>query len=32
MTKVRTTIELEQDLVEAIIDRFGLRTATTSHR
>jgi Arc/MetJ family transcription regulator len=28
MPKVRTNIEIEQDYVEAIMDRFGVRTKT----
>ena len=28
MARSRTTIEIEDDLVEAIMDRFGIRTKT----
>jgi Arc/MetJ family transcription regulator len=28
MAKVRTNIEIEQDFVETIMDRFGVRTKT----
>jgi Arc/MetJ family transcription regulator len=30
MTKVRTNIEIDQDFVEAIMDRYGVRTKTAA--
>jgi Arc/MetJ family transcription regulator len=30
MAKVRTNIEIEQEYVEAIMDRYGLRTKTAA--